>query len=110
VIQQHVLFFDTDGDGIIWPLDTYRGFRELGFNIPFSLMTIIINLAFSFPTRIAHTWLPDPFFRIYVDSMYKAKVWLPSCPIPPCEESDSSVARLRLRCLRQRRPVCAASI
>ncbi|KAB5577834.1 Caleosin related protein-domain-containing protein [Coniochaeta sp. 2T2.1] len=73
VAQQHILFFDTDGDGIIWPLDTYRGFRELGFNIPFSLITIIINIAFSFPTRIAHTWVPDPFFRIYIDSIHRSK-------------------------------------
>lgn len=74
VIQQHILFFDTDGDGVIWPRDTYKAFRDLGFNIPFSLITIIINLAFSYPTRMAHTYVPDPFFRIYIDSIHKAKV------------------------------------
>jgi hypothetical protein len=30
VLEQHCLFWDRDGDGYIWPLDTYRGFHELG--------------------------------------------------------------------------------
>jgi hypothetical protein len=78
VLQQHVLFWDRDGDGVIWPYDTYIGFRELGFNILFSLMSVmIININFSYPTRLAHSYLPDPFFRVYVDSIHKAKVRTP---------------------------------
>jgi len=74
VLQQHVLFWDRDGDGVIWPYDTYIGFRELGFNILFSLVAVmIININFSYPTRLAHSYLPDPFFRVYVDSIHKAK-------------------------------------
>jgi len=74
VLQQHVLFWDRDGDGVIWPYDTYVGFRELGFNILFSILAVlIINLNFSYPTRLAHSWFPDPFFRVYVDSIHKAK-------------------------------------
>ncbi|KAJ9294281.1 hypothetical protein DTO217A2_9198 [Paecilomyces variotii] len=74
VLQQHVLFWDRDGDGIIWPLDTYRGFRQLGFNIPFSIFAImVINGGFSYPTRLAHSVIPDPFFRVYLDSIHKAK-------------------------------------
>lgn len=30
VIQQHCDYFDTDHDGILWPGDTYRGFRAFG--------------------------------------------------------------------------------
>lgn len=30
VIQQHCDYFDTDKDGILWPSDTYRGFRGFG--------------------------------------------------------------------------------
>ncbi|OCL08545.1 Caleosin-domain-containing protein [Glonium stellatum] len=74
VMQQHVLFWDRDADGIITPLDTYIGFRELGFNIIFSFLAVlVINLNFSYPTRLAHSWTPDPLFRVYVDSIHKAK-------------------------------------
>jgi hypothetical protein len=74
VLQQHILFWDRDGDGAIYPWDTYIGFRELGFNLVFSLLaTFIINVNFSYPTRLAHSILPDPFFRVYVDGIYKAK-------------------------------------
>lgn len=74
-MQQHVLFWDRNGDDVITPVDTYVGFRDLGFNIPFSLLAVvIINFNFSYPTRLAHSWLPDPFFRVYVSSIHKAKV------------------------------------
>ncbi|KAL4936799.1 hypothetical protein BDV06DRAFT_227559 [Aspergillus oleicola] len=73
-MEQHILFWDRDGDGQIYPYDTYRGFRELGFNILFSLLAmLIINLNFSYPTRLGHSFIPDPRFRVYVDSIYKAK-------------------------------------
>ncbi|GAQ09865.1 probable peroxygenase 3 [Aspergillus lentulus] len=73
-LQQHVLFWDRDHDGQIYPLDTYKGFRELGFNILFSILAVlIINLNFSYPTRLAHSVIPDLWFRVYVDSIYKAK-------------------------------------
>ncbi len=33
---------------MIWPGDTYRGFRRLGFGLPFSLLSaILIHLALS---------------------------------------------------------------
>ncbi|KAL2109604.1 hypothetical protein VUR80DRAFT_2278 [Thermomyces stellatus] len=74
ILQQHVMFWDRDNDGVIWPWDTYVGFRELGFNLVFSLLAVlVINLNFSYPTRLAHSYLPDPFFRVYVDSIHKAK-------------------------------------
>lgn len=77
-LQQHTLFWDRDGDGMIYPWDTYIGFRELGFNMLFSfLATLIINLNFSYPTRLAHSYIPDPWFRVYVGSIHKAKV----CPL-----------------------------
>jgi len=30
VLQQHVEYWDTDGDGVIWPQDTYKGCRNFG--------------------------------------------------------------------------------
>ncbi|KAJ5195553.1 Caleosin-domain-containing protein [Penicillium cinerascens] len=73
-LQQHILFWDRDADGKISPYDTYIGFRELGFNILFSIIALlIINVNFSYPTRLAYSWFPDPFFRVYVSSVHKAK-------------------------------------
>ncbi|KAK4152186.1 Caleosin related protein-domain-containing protein [Chaetomidium leptoderma] len=74
VLQQHVLFWDRDGDGQIYPWDTYVGFRDLGFNVLFSLLaTVVINGNFSYPTRLAVSWWPDPLFRVYVGGIHKAK-------------------------------------
>ena len=72
-LQQHVLFWDRDGDNLIFPHDVYTGFREIGFSIPFSLTSLLIPIFFSYPTRLGHSYLPDPFFGIYVDSVHKAK-------------------------------------
>ncbi|KAK0625144.1 Caleosin related protein-domain-containing protein [Bombardia bombarda] len=74
VLQQHVLFWDRDGDGRISPWDTFVGFRDLGFSLIFSLLSMfIINVNFSYPTRLAYSYFPDPFFRVYVGGIHKAK-------------------------------------
>ncbi|KAI1917108.1 hypothetical protein LOZ61_000625 [Ophidiomyces ophidiicola] len=73
-LQQHVLFWDRDGDGKINTWDTYVGFRDLGFNILISVLAvIIINGTLSYPTRLASSWLPDPFFRIFLSGIHKSK-------------------------------------
>lgn len=70
-----MLFWDLDADGIIWPSDTYRGFRRLGFNVAFSFVAIfVINGGFSYPTRLGTSLIPDPFFKVYIDDIHKAKV------------------------------------
>lgn len=51
VLQQHVIFWDRDNDGVIWPTDTFIGFRDLGFNLLFCLIAaLVINGSFSYPT------------------------------------------------------------
>ncbi|CAP78963.1 Pc03g00010, partial [Penicillium rubens Wisconsin 54-1255] len=73
-LQQHILFWDRDRDGMIFPWDTYNGFRELGFNVIFSIIaTFIINVNFSYPTHMAYSWFPDPWFRVHITSIHKAK-------------------------------------
>lgn len=70
VLQQHCAFWDTDNDGVIWPLDTFRGFRALGFNLFLSVLSIfIIHSGFSYPSRIRTTFLPDPFFRVFLNGI-----------------------------------------
>jgi peroxygenase len=70
VLQQHVDYFDRNHDGVINVLDTYVGFRKLGFNIFFCMgAMVVIHSAFS----IATSGWPDPLLRIYVDNIHKAK-------------------------------------
>jgi peroxygenase len=72
-LQQHVLFWDRDNDGIIYPMDVYNGFRALGFSVIFSIGSFLIPFFFSYATTIAHSYIPDPRYRIYVSSIHKAK-------------------------------------
>lgn len=56
----------------MWPLDTFKGFRALGFNILLCLLSVlIIHAGFSYPTVPGH--LPDPLFRIYLQNIHKDK-------------------------------------
>ncbi|KAJ3370649.1 hypothetical protein GGF31_003963 [Allomyces arbusculus] len=72
VLQQHVKFFDKDDDGIISMLDTFRGFRALGFNLLFSIFAIfMINGTMAYATQ--DSWIPDPRFRLYIKNIHKAK-------------------------------------
>ncbi|RKF84031.1 putative peroxygenase 3 [Golovinomyces cichoracearum] len=72
VLQQHISFFDPDNDGTIWPLDTFHGFRLLGFNLFLSILsTVIIHGGFSYPT--GRSIIPDPFFRIFIARIHKDK-------------------------------------
>ncbi|KIZ07200.1 hypothetical protein MNEG_0751 [Monoraphidium neglectum] len=68
----HVAFFDRDNDGVLWPMDTYVGFRRIGFNRIISFLAVpFIHGSFSYPTGLS--WIPDPFFRIHIKNMHKAK-------------------------------------
>ncbi|ORX94579.1 Caleosin-domain-containing protein [Basidiobolus meristosporus CBS 931.73] len=72
VLQQHVDFFDKNGDGVITPYGTFLGFRELGFNLIFSLVAVaIIHGALAYPTQ--DSFIPSPFFKIYTKNIHKSK-------------------------------------
>lgn len=72
MLQQHVLYWDRDSDGIIWPSDTYAGIRAWGWSLPLTLLVVfIINFNLSYPT--VPGLLPDPFFRIYIKNLHKDK-------------------------------------
>jgi len=71
-LQQHVLFWDRDNDGVIYPNDTYVGFRRLGFNILISIGAIfVIHGTFSYPSQPG--WLPHPLFAIFIKNMHRTK-------------------------------------
>jgi len=43
----------SDGDGVIYPWDTYNGFRKLGFGwIVSALAPVVIHGTFSLPTQV----------------------------------------------------------
>lgn len=72
VLQQHCDYWDPDGNGVIWPHDTYLGCRRFGWSPPLALLAaLLINLNLSYPT--VSGWFPDPFFRIYLDKIHKDK-------------------------------------
>ncbi|PCH43636.1 Caleosin-domain-containing protein [Wolfiporia cocos MD-104 SS10] len=72
VLQQHCAYFDPDHDGVVWPLDTFRGFYNLGFNLFLcAIAVVIIHSSFSYAT--SSSWVPDPFFRVSLNNIHKAK-------------------------------------
>jgi peroxygenase len=71
VLQQHCDFFEAS-PGIITPLSTFLGFRALGYNLFLcALAVFIIHANFSYPT--SPSWIPDPWFRIYLDKIHRDK-------------------------------------
>ncbi len=69
---QHCDFFDTDGDGILYPIDTYRGFRRIGYGRLYSFAAIFaIHGTFSIVTW--PSWLPRLSMPIYLDRMHRTK-------------------------------------
>lgn len=123
-VQQHVVYWDKDQDGIIWPLDTYRGCRAWGWNPILCLIaTFLINVNLSYPTL--PSWIPDPFFRIYISNLHKDKHGSDSmtydnegrfseflkvtdiifqCPLTLCRTSKLRGSLLKVRSWQQRRP------
>ncbi|EXJ89304.1 hypothetical protein A1O3_02370 [Capronia epimyces CBS 606.96] len=67
-LERHVMFWDGDGDGFIHASDIWRGFRDLGFSIPYCLVSLLIPLLFSYATQPGHPHHAkrDPRFRICV--------------------------------------------
>lgn len=72
VLQKHVGFFDRNHDGIIYPWETFKGFRAIGCSYALSMVGgFIINVAFSGKTRPGK--FPSLLFPIEVKNVLFAK-------------------------------------
>ncbi|XP_068664046.1 probable peroxygenase 5 [Aristolochia californica] len=70
-LQKHVTFFDSNGDGIIYPSETYDGFRSIGVNAALSAASAaLIHGALSSKTNPGKT---DPRLPIYIKNIKLAK-------------------------------------
>ncbi|KAL5760936.1 hypothetical protein ACOSP7_019439 [Xanthoceras sorbifolium] len=71
-LQKHVAFFDRNNDGVVYPWETFQGFRAIGANMLLSTVaSFFINMGLSSKTRPGK-W-PSPLFPIVVKNIPKAK-------------------------------------
>ncbi|KAJ6429908.1 hypothetical protein OIU84_021341 [Salix udensis] len=72
VLQQHVFFFDKNQDGIVYPWETFQGFRAIGCGVLLSTASaFLINIALSQKTRPGK--FPSLFLPIEVKNINRAK-------------------------------------
>lgn len=72
VLQQHCDFFDTNNDGVLTPVETYTGFRRIGFNwLSAFIAAFCIHFSTSYGTG-SSSW-PDPYFRIELKNIHRGK-------------------------------------
>ncbi|GAY56501.1 hypothetical protein CUMW_172380 [Citrus unshiu] len=72
VLQKHVAFFDRNHDGIVYPWETFKGFRAIGCGIPLSTgAALFINMGLSSKTRPGK--FPSLLFPIEIKNIHKSK-------------------------------------
>lgn len=71
-LQKHVAFFDRNNDGVIYPWETFQGFRAIGCGVALSTASAAFINGFLGPkTRLGR--LPSPLLPIYVKNIHKGK-------------------------------------
>ncbi|KAJ9135730.1 hypothetical protein P3X46_032882 [Hevea brasiliensis] len=72
VLQKHVFFFDRNQDGLVYPWETFQGFRAIGFGVLFSAASaLFINMGLSKKTRPGK--YPSLLFPIEVQNIQLGK-------------------------------------
>ena len=67
-LQRHCDFWDTDGDGLIYPWDIYTGFRRLGFHFALCLWAAV-TMATCASYNTHTSYIPHPLFAINLDNI-----------------------------------------
>ncbi|XP_028795095.1 probable peroxygenase 5 [Neltuma alba] len=72
VLQKHVSFFDRNKDGVIYPSETFQGFRAIGSGVFVSIASAaFIHFSLSFKTRPGK--FPSPLLPIEVENIKLGK-------------------------------------
>ncbi|KAD7116540.1 hypothetical protein E3N88_03808 [Mikania micrantha] len=72
VLQKHVAFFDRNNDGVIYPWETFQGFRAIGSGFLLSsFAAVFINVGLSGKTRPGKK-CPNLLFPIHVENIKMA--------------------------------------
>lgn len=72
VLAKHVAFFDRNHDGVVYPWETFKGFRAIGAGLPLSsFAALFINMGLSQKTRPGR--FPSLLFPIEIKNIAKAK-------------------------------------
>ncbi|XP_031111908.1 probable peroxygenase 7 [Ipomoea triloba] len=67
-LEKHAMFFDTNKDGIIYPWETYQGFRKIGGGF-FSSVALSTFLHFALSSKSRPGKLPSPVFPIVIENV-----------------------------------------
>ncbi|CAN6198097.1 unnamed protein product [Urochloa humidicola] len=73
-LQGHVAFFDRNKDGVIYPAETYQGFRAIGAGVVLSAVSAVFINGGLGPKTIPENVKTSPFkLPIYVKNIHKGK-------------------------------------
>lgn len=73
-LQRHVAFFDRNKDGVIYPSETYQGFRAIGCGVALSAAAAVFVNGGLGPKTVLENEKPAPFkFPIYVKNIHRGK-------------------------------------
>lgn len=73
-LQRHVAFFDRNKDGVIYPSETYQGFRAIGCGVALSAAAAVFVNGGLGPKTVPENEKPAPFkFPIYVKNIHRGK-------------------------------------
>ncbi|XP_047057220.1 probable peroxygenase 5 [Lolium rigidum] len=73
-LQKHVAFFDRNKDGVIYPAETYQGFRAIGCGVALSAFSAVFINGLLGPKTVPENMKAPAFkFPIYVKHIHKGK-------------------------------------